>query len=388
MRILMLGTTFPRHRGSGVGKFIFELARALLPGNTVEVLTTHFPGGLKHERLDGVEVHRFSYFLPARFQRLTYPGGLSDQLKISWLARWQLPLFLACYVIHCARRMREADVVICNWVYTGTIMQLAARLSMARSGCIVVIRGSDMRLIERGGLISKLFIRTLKKADAVCVVARDFVETLASHGISNVHFTPNGIHVADFGVDPETARGKLDLNEKPVVLFAGSLIDRKDVATLVQAMRGIDAVLAVVGDGECRKKLEQQARDAGVDARFAGAIPVQDVSLWMAAATVFVLPSLYEGRANVLIEAMASRKTCIATNVKGSRELIVDGKSGFLIPIRSPEILHEKIQTLLCDTELRRQFEQASFERLRTIVPSWEESAANYLRIAEEIRKR
>jgi hypothetical protein len=93
MRILMLGTSFPRHRGSGIGKFVFELARALSAKNEVEFLTANFPGGKHYEEMDGVAVHRFKYFLPGKLQRLTYPGGLPDQLKVSWLARLQLPLF-------------------------------------------------------------------------------------------------------------------------------------------------------------------------------------------------------------------------------------------------------------------------------------------------------
>src|SRR6056297_3631847 len=128
MRILMLGTSFPRQGGSGIGKFVFELARALAREDKVEVLTAGFPGGRRYENMDDVRVHRFKYFLPGKFQYLTYPGGLPDQLKTSWLARLQLPLFLFCYVIQCAAHLKHADAVLCNWIYTATIMQVAQKI--------------------------------------------------------------------------------------------------------------------------------------------------------------------------------------------------------------------------------------------------------------------
>jgi len=383
MNILMLGTTFPRRRGDGVGRFVFELARALARSNRVEVLTTRAPGASREEVLDGVRVRRFDYVRPARFQRLTYPGGLPDQLKTSWLARLQVPFFLGTYVVQCARRMRTADIVVCNWIYTGAIMQAAMRLSRVKRACIVIVRGSDMRLVEKGGFLSRVFLRTLRRADAVCVVARDFADTLRGYGITQVHFTPNGIQSAEFGLDRQAARHALKMGNRPVVLYVGSLIDRKDVATLVRAMQGVDAVLAIVGEGECRPHLEQLARDLQIEARFAGAVPAGEVPLWMAAATVVVLPSLYEGRANVLIEAMASGRACVATRIKGSRELIADGETGFLAPVRSPEALRRSIQRLLDDPELRQRFEAAAAERVRTLVPTWEQSAATYLAIAE-----
>jgi len=241
--------------------------------------------------------------------------------------------------------------------------------------------------VEAGGFLSRVFLRTLRRADAVCVVARDFVDVLRGYGVARVHFTPNGIRSAAFELDRAAARRRLKVGDRPMVLFVGSLIDRKDAATLVRAMRGLDAVLAIVGDGPCRPQLEQLARDLEVETRFAGAVPAGEVPLWMAAATVFVLPSLYEGRANALIEAMAAGRACIATRIKGSRELIVDGESGFLVPVQSPDALQQGIRRLLDDPELRKRFEAAAVERVRTLVPTWEQSAARYLDIAGKVAR-
>ena len=386
MNILMLGTTFPRHENSGIGKFVFELARSLVAiGNNVNVLTTNFPGGKKNEIMKDVNVHRFNYVFPAKLQRLTWPGGLPDQLKISWLARVQLPFFILIYIMQCSLWLRKSDVVICNWIYTGTIMQLARILAWSRCPCLIVIRGSDMRMIESGGIISKLFLKTLKSADAVCVVAKGFVEPLKSLGVKNLFFTPNGIEKDDFSIDKELALKHLKLTDKPIVLYAGSLIDRKDVGTLVSAMDGVDALLVIVGDGERRIDLEKRTKSLSVDSLFVGEVKVSEMPYWMAAATVFVLPSLYEGRPNVLIEALASGKACIATNIKGTRELIRDGETGFLVEPKNIQSLHDKIILLLDNKDIRNKIEKAALQQLENIVPTWQVAASNYIEILESI---
>lgn len=384
MRILMLGTSFPRHRGSGIGRFVFELARALSAEHRVDVLTANFPHGEKYETMDGVEVHRFHYFLPSAMERLTYPGGLPDQLKVSWLARLQLPLFLVCYLIQCAIYMRKADAVVCNWIYTGTIMQLAMRLSFTTRCCVTVVRGSDMRLIEGGGLIAKIFLWTLKKCDAVCVVARDFVEELKEYGIDNVHFTPNGIHRQQFAVEQDAARQELSLGSESIVLYLGSLIDRKDVATLVAAMEGIDARLVVAGDGEQRECLERQASKNNINALFLGNIPVEKVPFWLAAADIFVLPSLYEGRPNALIEAMVAGKACIATDIQGTRELIEHGVSGYLFPPKDSEKLHQHLTELVSNFAKVKRFGVMARRKVQQEVPTWETCAENYQQVLTE----
>jgi len=386
MNILMLGTSFPRHKNSGIGKFVFELAKSLASlGNDVNVLTTNFPGGNKKEIMSGVNVHRFNYFLPAKLQRLTWPGGLPDQLKISWLARIQLPFFLLVYIVQCALWLRKSDVVVCNWIYTGTIMQFARVFAWRHCPCLIVIRGSDMKMIESAGIISKIFLKTLKSADAVCVVAEGFVEPLQSLGVNNVYFTPNGIEKENFSIDKELAFKHLKLADKPIVLYAGSLIDRKDVGTLVEAMDGIDALLVIVGDGERRVALEKTAKLLSVKSLFVGEVDASEMPYWMAAATVFALPSLYEGRPNVLIEALASGKACIATNIKGTKELILDGKTGFLVEPQKVKSLHDKIELLLDNEQIRGEIEEASLKHLENIVPTWQAAASNYIKIIEDI---
>lgn len=382
MRILYLSTSFPRWQGDGFVNFLYELARGLSRNAELTVLTPNFPGGKTDETFGGFRVKRFNYFLPRRSQRVLYPEGIPTQLKKSRLARCQAPFFMFSFWIHAIREARRADVILCNWALTGYIVQKARWF--VRRPYVVIVRGSDLAMIEKGGFFARLFLGALRRADAVCAVSEAFVDALQERGISPVFFTPNGTEYDRFGGDRQEARAKLGLDDRPMVLFVGSLVERKGVTLLLEAMRGLDARLVYVGDGNQQEALAEQAKRDGVDVMFAGRRPAGDLASWYAASDVFVLPSFFEGRPNVLIEAMASGRACIATDIPGSRELIGD-EGGVLVPSGDVAALREALQRVLGDRELRERLERAGQERVRSVVPSWAESAANYRALLERV---
>ena len=72
---------------------------------------------------------------------------------------------------------------------------------------------------------------------------------------------------------------------------------------------------------------------------------------------IFVLPSLREGFPNVILEAMASSLPVVATDVGGVREIIIQDKTGFIIPSANPSALFESLAKLIQDKELRTKWE-------------------------------
>ncbi|HEV2840271.1 MAG TPA: glycosyltransferase [Chthoniobacterales bacterium] len=127
------------------------------------------------------------------------------------------------------------------------------------------------------------------------------------------------------------------------VLFAGALTQRKGLADLFAAMKLIGSKeIELVVMGSLLRPL------AWYRERFPGFIyepprPHQDVLRLMRSCDVLVLPSIVEGRALVQQEAMACGLPLIVTKNAGGDDLIAEGETGFLIPIRSPEAIAEKI---------------------------------------------
>jgi glycosyltransferase involved in cell wall biosynthesis len=152
--------------------------------------------------------------------------------------------------------------------------------------------------------------------------------------------------VAEFGSPPADVRdaGTRQSGDGTLrVLFAGSLTQRKGLADLFAAMKRLersDVELVVMGAPVAPLDFYQKQFP---DFRYEPPRPHAEVLALMRSCDVFVLPSIVEGRALVQQEAMACGLPLIVTPNAGGEDLIEEGRTGFLVPIRSPESLAEKI---------------------------------------------
>jgi glycosyltransferase involved in cell wall biosynthesis len=151
------------------------------------------------------------------------------------------------------------------------------------------------------------------------------------------------------------------------VLFAGSLTQRKGLADVFAAMRLIkrrDVVLVVMGAPVVPLEFYQKQYPSF---QYEAPRPHGQVLALMRSCDVFILPSLVEGRALVQQEAMSCGLPLIVTANAGGEDLIEEGRTGFLVPIRSPKILAEKIEwfaehrELLPDMRVAAQLKAAEY---------------------------
>ncbi len=113
-------------------------------------------------------------------------------------------------------------------------------------------------------------------------------------------------------------------------------------------------VLLLVGDGKERARIERNIQDLGISEHVVILSNRDDIPEILAVIDVFVLPSLYEGMSNALIEAMAAGKAIITSNIPEIREIIVDHKTGILISTRNPLLLKKAITLLLSGNGLSK----------------------------------
>jgi glycosyltransferase involved in cell wall biosynthesis len=143
----------------------------------------------------------------------------------------------------------------------------------------------------------------------------------------------------------------------PVIGCVANLTPVKDHATLLRAFAEVRnrtsskrPYLLLVGDGPERGNLEALAGSLGIEryTRFAGSVP--DVERYYAAIDIFTLTSLEEGFSNVTVEAMLSGLPCIVTDFGPARELIEDGVSGYITPLRDYNSIADRLISLLNDS--------------------------------------
>ncbi|MEU3304416.1 glycosyltransferase [Streptomyces sp. NPDC006678] len=160
---------------------------------------------------------------------------------------------------------------------------------------------------------------------------------------------PNGMTRKEF----ELARPAEVPTSLPVVLCVANLATHKGHRHLLEACtelrrRGKPCTLVLIGDGAERHALEQLAACLRIDVRFLGFRT--DVATFLARADVVVLPSLYEGSSNAVMEAMAAGRPVVATAVGGTPELLEDGR-GVLVAPADADALADGLQSVLGDRE-------------------------------------
>ncbi len=202
---------------------------------------------------------------------------------------------------------------------------------------------------------------------------------------------PNGISAPD-PADPAETRRSLGIGAgTPLVVCAARLEREKDVASLISAMdivRGTvpDVRCLVAGAGSEKAALEAQIERLNL----LGAVTLlgfrADATALMAAADIFVLPSLAEPFGLVLLEAMALGRPVVATRAGGPLEIVVDGETGFLVPPSSPEALADAMERLIVDPAARRRLGDnghARFEQRFTAARMAQATLAVYAEISQ-----
>ena len=154
-----------------------------------------------------------------------------------------------------------------------------------------------------------------------------------------------------------------------LAVTVGRLTEQKGHACLIESAADIlarhpDTRFLFVGDGELRGVLQTQVKHAGLSehVHFLGNRP--DVPDLLAAADLFILPSLWEGLSVALLEAMAAGRPIVATAVSGSTQVMVDGVTGFLVPPADSKALANAVCALLDEPERAAAMGQAARQRV------------------------
>jgi glycosyltransferase involved in cell wall biosynthesis len=147
-------------------------------------------------------------------------------------------------------------------------------------------------------------------------------------------------------------------NPRPLLVAVGRLKAPKDFVTLVRALALLppDSFEAlIVGEGPDRATLERELRQLGLEAHVRLAGERHDVPDLLAAADIFVLPSVSEGLPVSVLEAMAAELPVVASRVGGLPELVKDGETGLLVEPRAADELAAALGRLVADRGLRRR---------------------------------
>lgn len=280
-------------------------------------------------------------------------------------------------------RERRPNVVHTHTAKAGATGRIAALLAgRARPRSIVhtyhghVLSGYFSPVRER---IFRLIERALARpTSALLAVSEEVRNDLADYGVARrERFTvvPYGFDPPAWSEEDERARarirGELGLDDDAFAIgWAGRLTPIKRPLDLVRTLRGVldagvDAVLVVVGDGDDRPETEALAAELGVAdrCRFVGFH--RNIREWYASFDVFLLTSLNEGTPVVAIEALGASRPVVATAAGGTAAVVLDGVSGFVVPVGDVAGLTDRVVRLARDRDLRARLGEAGSADVR-----------------------
>lgn len=389
MKVCFITTSFPAYQGDIQSPFIFQLAKHLVKKGVHLTVVCPFykKSRASDELIDGISIRRFSYF-PRFLQTLTEKGGVGDFRKNIW-SFVQLPFFLMGMFFKSFREAKHADILHCQWALSGLVGVFVN--FFLKKPLVVSLRGEDLKAIHHT-FMQPFFTFVLRHAD--------YITSNNQHHINNVlPFTTharvikNGVDTALFKPrNKRQIRTQLHLPNKKIVLFVGWLVPRKGVTYLLEAIALVvhsykNVLFLFIGDGPLKKSLVEKANSLGIQEHvlFLGSQNQDTVALYHSAVDLFVLPSLYEGMPNVVMEAFASGVPAVATDVSGTSELVQNNINGLLVRSEHVDQLATALLTLLENDRLLVAYGKAARRTIDTMKLTWDHSAENHIKLYKEL---
>jgi len=375
MNILLVTDLYLPNVG-GVEIVINNLARQFVKnGHEVNIIASKWPKSLQeHEKIGGIDIYRVHFAIPRS----------SFKSWIVFSIRFPQTLLQIIRII----RSTKVDIINVHYV-AGNAFYVLLLNSLLRLPLVVSIHGSDIKRNPYRSIILRWTLTMILKRS-------DFVTSNSLSLLRDAEMFCRGIHskslVVGNGIDLREFQ-ELAMYEArdPYILAIGRLVHAKGFDILLYAFKSVANYnphihLIVAGDGEERQNLELLTQQLGLTnkVKFIRITNREDIIRLLSGCQFFVLPSRREGFGIVILEAMASKRAVVATEVGGPAEIIKDGENGILAKSLDSKSLAKAITYLLENPEMRKKMGENG-RKLVEEKYTWDKIVSKYLKIYGEI---
>jgi len=256
---------------------------------------------------------------------------------------------------------------------------------------VVSAWGSDVLVDPNKSKILKLMVKfALKRADLITCNGINLKEAMIKlgHDSQKIKIVYHGVDTKEFNPKQKDKklREKLKIFDSPTVISTRGLEPIYDVESLIKAIplvlkRVPDAKFIIANNGSQEAHLKEMAKSLYIwnNVKFVGLIQHNELPKYLASSDVYVSTSLSDGMALSTMEAMACKVALVITDVGDNRTWVRNEENGFIVPIKNPEALAEKIIYLLENEEVRKRFGEISRRRI--------EEKGDYYKEMEKMRE-
>lgn len=374
MRIAMVCDEFYPDVG-GAPVYTTELAKALAKLDAEPIVLTHAHPGLSEEdEFSGLKVKRLKGFVMPRLNR-AISAGLARRL-------------------HECIKFGGFDVVHGQDIYSSMALQSVYSARRRKLPSLLTCH-SIHETASLWKLVYQPLVFTMNRADRVIAVSNATGRFCRALGVLDhkIVAIPNGIDLSKLNsiASRASVRARLGIESEPLIVTAIRLVKRKGPDNLVAAFSRVlksdpEAKLVIAGNGPEYANLQTMIKKLRIENSvfMLGFLPHEQALGLMAAADVFVLPSMIEACPFALLEAMAVGVPAICTRTGGTPEIVENGVNGLMVPPANDDALADAIIKLLNNRKL--------VEKLRANGPltvrkkfSWERAAKQILVVYEAI---
>ncbi len=270
----------------------------------------------------------------------------------------------------------QADLVVVHTPFP--IADAAVALQFPEHVGLVVHWHSDIVSQRRlGALLAPFTKMLLNRADAIIVSNPSLAESAALAGYrEKLAIIPFGVDIMDWGAPLDAAQATrqatLRAHFPRMIAAVGRLVPYKGFSTLIEAMRGVDAQLMIVGEGPQRPMLERQILESGLSGRvqLCGRVPSAELRAILRSADIFTLPSVLPSETFGIaqLEAMACGLPVVNTALPtGVPWVARHHQEALTVPPGDAPALAAALKQLLDEPALARQLGDAGRARAQTV---------------------
>lgn len=402
MKILVLASSFPRFKNDWWQRAVLSIYDNMdLKKYHVTVVAPSAPGAKSTEKINGINVERFTYFYPRSLQLLTSGEGvLYASKKNKYLGKIQVLTFVLAEFVKTIALLatRDFDVIHANWILPQGLVAIIAKF-IFRKPVIVTVHGTDVFALKKINLIKKFI---LKFCDICTANSSATLET-----VNEIYSSPKN-KIIYMGVDlktfrPENADNKWRQQfgqDAKLVLGVGRLIKWKGFEYLVKAFPKVlemvpSAKLLLVGKGPEEENLKNIASKLGLKLNkniyFLGTFGPDMLPKIYASVDVVVSPSVTisetgekEGMGNVVLEARASGTPVVASRSGGLIDTVDGETNGLRFEERDYKGLAKQVILIFSNKVLRKKLSENGYKYVNEKF-SWKVISKQFTQLYEEI---
>jgi len=365
MKILIITSVYPRFdEDQEVPWLRASVLRLKNAGCQIKIIAPSHKA-CKSINIDGVEVHRFRY-APKKYEILTHDEGAPSKMAKNPL----LQLLAIPYIIFgslltlklCIRH--KPEIIHAHWPFPHGFMAFFAKL-FCKTSVVLNFHGAELLLARKKKWIKPFLKFFIKHADLIFANSSFTAKKIREIYPRNVEISPYGTTFSEhFLAEKNSKSGAYR------ILFVGRHIERKGIEYLIKAAALLNKEkfqVRIAGEGDLTEKLKKEVPK---EVLFLGKLSKEGLSCEYQNANCFVLPAIVdskgdtEGLGVVLIEAAEYGLPLIASDVGGICDVVVDRKTGLLVPEKNPEALAAAIKELAENESLQKELSLGASEHI------------------------